>query len=139
MLAFALLSGLLFGFGLIISGMANPAKVLGFLDVAGLWDPSLIFVMLGAISISFVGFRLAKQRNKTLIDTELFLPNKQHVDRPLIIGSLLFGIGWGLTGICPGPAVVLLGTASVPALVFFVALVAGFVIYQVLQSTRLGK
>src|SRR5437870_1042194 len=107
MIAFAsLLAGLVFGLGLIVSGMANPAKVLGFLDLAGHWDPSLAFVMAGAIAVGAVAFALASRRTQSLLGTEMRLPSARHIDRRLVVGSVLFGIGWGIAGFCPGPALV---------------------------------
>lgn len=108
------ISGTLFGFGLIISGMSNPEKVLNFLDIFGNWDPSLMFVMIGAISISAIYFSI----NKSKI-------TQTSIDMKLIIGSSLFGIGWGLVGICPGPAMVVIGTANTEGVVFFLALLFG--------------
>ena len=109
--------GTVFGFGLIISGMSNPEKVLNFLDIFGNWDPSLMFVMIGAISISAIYFYINKQKT-----------TQSSIDKKLIIGSSLFGIGWGLVGICPGPAMVVLGTANAQGLVFFLALLFGMFI-----------
>jgi uncharacterized membrane protein YedE/YeeE len=114
----AFISGLLFGIGLIVSGMANPQKVLNFLDIAGNWDPSLILVMLGAISISLISFKVAKHRKKALCSSTIHLPTKKGIDRSLVFGSILFGIGWGFAGICPGPAIVALGAFKIKALAF---------------------
>lgn len=108
------ISGSIFGVGLIISGMSNPQKVLNFLDIFGNWDPSLIFVMIGAISITAIYFILIK--NKT---------TKLSIDKKLVVGSSIFGIGWGLVGICPGPAIVILGSANVKGIIFFIALLIG--------------
>ncbi|MFA9209151.1 MAG: DUF6691 family protein, partial [Yersinia sp. (in: enterobacteria)] len=108
-LFFSLLAGLIFGLGLIVAGMANPAKVLGFLDIGGLWDPSLALVMAAAVAIATLGFTWAKKRKASLLGQPLQLPTSNRIDRRLIGGSLLFGAGWGLAGICPGPALVLLG------------------------------
>jgi uncharacterized membrane protein YedE/YeeE len=105
----ALLSGIIFGLGLILAGMANPAKVLGFLDLAGLWDPSLALVMGGAIAVGSLGFALARQRTQSLLGLPMQLPTSRQLDRRLLGGSLLFGVGWGLAGICPGPALILIG------------------------------
>ena len=129
----ALLAGLIFGFGLIISGMANPAKVQGFLDLAGAWDPSLALVMAGAIGAAFLPFRLAGQRKKSWLGEPLHLPGTREITPRLVLGSLLFGIGWGLAGLCPGPALVLLGTLSVPALVFVSAMLAGMELFRLLE------
>lgn len=124
-LALALLSGTIFGFGLILAGMANPAKVLAFLDLAGLWDPSLTFVMGGAILIGLISFTFAKKRTLSLLGHPMHLPTSKTIDRRLVLGSLIFGIGWGIAGICPGPALVLLGIGSLKAVVFVVAMLVG--------------
>lgn len=102
----AFLSGLIFGIGLILSRMADPAKVLNFLDITGNWDPSLAFVMIGAIAVGLVGFYLARKRPASLLDTPIQLPTATRIDKRLVLGSSLFGTGWGLAGICPGPAIV---------------------------------
>lgn len=125
----SLLIGLLFGCGLIVSGMSNPAKVLGFLDLAGSWDPSLALVMGGAISVGFFAFRLAGRRLTSLRGQPLQLPATRSVDRRLLIGSALFGVGWGLAGICPGPALVLLGTGAAQGFVFVLAMLAGMAVF----------
>jgi uncharacterized protein len=129
----ALLSGLIFGFGLILSGMANPAKVLGFLDIAGHWDPSLAFVMAGAIAVGTVAFFLARKRTVSFLGGAMHLPTARDIDRRLVAGSLLFGIGWGLGGFCPGPGLVALGMGEMKALVFVAAMIAGMVIFEVLE------
>ena len=116
--ALSFVSGLVFGVGLLVSGLANPAKVLGFLDVAGAWDPSLAFVMAGAIAVASGAFALAGRRSATLIGTPMRLPSSRAIDRPLILGSVVFGIGWGVAGFCPGPALVALGAGQIKALVF---------------------
>src|SRR5258708_2182538 len=108
-LAVSFALGLLFGLGLVVSGMANPAKVLGFLDLAGAWDPSLALVMAGAIAVGVVGFAVAGRRARSWLGLPMRLPSSRNVDRRLVAGGLLFGIGWGLAGFCPGPAVVALG------------------------------
>ncbi|GAA5785806.1 YeeE/YedE family protein [Chitiniphilus shinanonensis] len=126
----AFASGLLFGVGLIVSGMANPAKVLGFLDLAGQWDPSLALVMGGAIAVGLLGFGWARRRTTTLFDhAPLQLPDNRRIDRRLILGSIAFGVGWGLAGICPGPAVVALVLAPGQAWPFVAAMLAGFWLY----------
>jgi uncharacterized membrane protein YedE/YeeE len=126
----SLLAGLLFGLGLILSGMANPAKVLGFLDLAGRWDPSLAFVMAGAIAIGAVAFRVARTRTSTLLGAPIKLPTAQQIDRRLLVGGLLFGVGWGIAGFCPGPALVALGMGDIKAVVFVCAMLAGMGIFQ---------
>ena len=134
---FALLSGLTFGLGLILSGMANPAKVLGFLDLAGLWNPSLAFVMGGAIGVGVIAFAIAHKRSTSLLGLPMHLPTSREIDKRLIFGGLAFGIGWGLAGICPGPALVLLGTGSVKGLVFVFAMLVGMGIFEYLEIRRL--
>ncbi len=129
-LLFALFSGLIFGIGLILAGMANPAKVLAFLDLAGLWDPSLGLVMGGAIAVGLIAFTLAKKRTKSFLGLPMNLPTSRIIDKRLIIGSLIFGIGWGLVGICPAPAFVLLGTGSLKGIVFLVAMLIGMAIFE---------
>ena len=121
-LLLACLSGLIFGLGLLLSGMSHPAKVQGFLDITGAWDPSLAFTMAGAIGVAMPSFFWARQRSRTWLGLPLALPVNSRVDRRLVVGSVLFGVGWGLSGICPGPALVGLGGGFLPAMVF----VAGF-------------
>jgi hypothetical protein len=129
----SLLAGLVFGLGLITSGMANPAKVLGFLDLAGAWDPSLAFVMAGAIAVGTVAFRVARRRTVSLLGAEMRLPAARDIDRRLVAGSLLFGIGWGMGGFCPGPALVALGMGEIKALVFVAAMLAGMGLFELLE------
>lgn len=136
MLIISLFCGLIFGLGLLISGMANPQKVLGFLDITGLWDPSLILVMAGAILAALLPFQWAKNQSRSLLGQTIQLPDKTQIDRPLIVGSLLFGIGWGLAGICPGPAIVLLGLKQINAIYFVLAMLAGMWIFQILQKRK---
>lgn len=126
----AFLSGLLFGIGLILSRMADPAKVLNFLDFTGDWDPSLAFVMIGAIAVGLVGFYLARQRPSSLLDKPIQLPTATRIDKQLVIGSSLFGIGWGLAGICPGPALVTLSAGMAPALIFVISMLFGMMLYR---------
>ncbi|CNC13424.1 gene II and x proteins [Yersinia intermedia] len=135
-LFFALLAGLIFGLGLIVAGMANPAKVLGFLDIGGLWDPSLALVMAAAVAIAILGFTWAKKRKVSLLGQPLQLPTSNRIDRRLIGGSLLFGAGWGLAGICPGPALVLLGAGMFKGVIFVAAMVAGMAIFSLLERAR---
>ena len=127
------LAGLVFGLGLIVSGMANPAKVLGFLDLAGRWDPSLALVMAGAISVGLISFAVAKRRTQSFLGTEMKLPKARDIDRRLVGGGLLFGIGWGVAGFCPGPAVVALGMGEAKAVVFVVAMLVGMGIFELLE------
>lgn len=122
----AFICGLLFGLGLIISGMIEPKNVLGFLDFAGLWDPSLAFVMAGAVGVMAVAYAIARHRRASLAK----------VDKKLLLGATLFGIGWGLAGICPGPALVLLGTGSVKGAVFFLGLLGGMGLFERLVRYR---
>jgi uncharacterized membrane protein YedE/YeeE len=134
----ALLAGLVFGFGLLISGMANPAKVLGFLDLAGAWDPSLAFVMAGAVAVAAVAFAVASKRASAWLGTPMALPSNRDIDRRLIVGSLAFGAGWGLVGFCPGPALVALGTGHLKALVFVAAMLAGMFVFELIERARSG-
>ncbi len=133
----SLLAGLVFGLGLILSGMASPAKVLGFLDLAGAWDPSLALVMVGAIAVGLPTFALARRREATLLGLPLRLPTASAIDRRLLGGSLLFGAGWGLAGFCPGPALVALGMGELKAVVFVAAMLAGMGLFELLE--RRGK
>ena len=133
-LTFSLLSGLIFGIGLILAGMANPAKVLAFLDIAGLWDPSLGLVMAGAIGVGLVAFAIAKRRNLSFLGFSIQLPTNRVIDKRLVLGSLAFGIGWGLVGICPAPAFVLLGLGSSKGIIFVIAMVIGMGVYELLES-----
>lgn len=132
----SLLAGLVFGLGLLISGMADPNKVLGFLDLAGPWDPSLALVMGGAIAVGLVAFAVARQRTVSFLGAEMRLPSARHIDRRLILGSVLFGVGWGLAGLCPGPALVSVGTGQVKALVFVSAMVAGMGVFEWLERRQ---
>jgi hypothetical protein len=128
------LIGVLFGLGLMISGMTNPAKILAFLDLAGNWDPSLIFVMGGAVLVGLVAFYLAKKRTQSFLGGTMHIPTRRDIDRPLIIGSAMFGVGWGLAGFCPGPALVSLGSGEMKALVFVIAMVAGMWLFERTQK-----
>ena len=132
----ALLAGLIFGLGLILSGMANPAKVLGFLDLAGAWDPSLMFVMGGAIGVALVGFAVAARRKLTPSGEPINLPTARQIDRPLVIGALLFGIGRGVAGFCPGPALVGVGALEPKALLFVLAMLAGMGLFEWRRRAR---
>lgn len=134
----ALVAGLVFGIGLTVSQMVNPAKVLAFLDVAGNWDPSLAFVMGGALLVTFVGYRLAWRRPKPLLGERFALPTARQIDLPLIAGAVLFGVGWGLVGLCPGPAIAALTLGGWPVLLFVGAMVAGMALAEGL-SRRQGK
>jgi uncharacterized membrane protein YedE/YeeE len=121
----AFLCGLIFGVGLLVGGMANPEKVLHFLDLSQAWDPSLAFVMMGAIAVGIVGFALVKGRKRAICGVPILLPENNVVDRPLLVGAILFGLGWGLAGICPGPSLVLLGAGVGKGLLFVLAMLAG--------------
>ena len=128
-----LLAGLLFGFGLLISGMTDPVKVQGFLDVFGEWDISLALVMGGGLIVAIVGVQLAKRQQTSWIGTLIEMPSKTVINKKLLIGAMLFGIGWGLVGICPGPGIVLLGTGQWQAYVFIPAMIVGMLVYQWLE------
>lgn len=119
------ISGLLFGIGLLYSGMANPAVVQGFLDPFGAWNPSLLWVMIGALGVSFVGVIIARRRKKTLLGQPLNFPTNSKINKELVLGGLIFGVGWGLVGICPGPAMVLLGRGLWEGVVFVAAMLVG--------------
>ena len=137
----ALLAGLIFGIGLIVSGMANPANVLGFLDLAGSWNPSLAFVMAGAIGVASVGFAMARRRDRSLSGAPMRMPTATRIDRRLLVGSAVFGAGWGLAGLCPGPALVNLGSGEPDAVLFVIAMLVGMVVFSVIErlSVRAGR
>ena len=124
------LAGMLFGLGLAISGMTDPARVLGFLDIAGVWDPTLIFVLGAAVGTTFVGYRLVFARGTPLFSTQFQLPTKQELDAKLLGGAALFGVGWGLSGYCPGPAIASMGGLTLPLLALLAAMVVGWWIAQ---------
>ena len=128
-----LLVGLLFGFGLLISGMTDPVKVEGFLDIFGAWDISLALVMGGGLMVAIVGVQLAKRQQTSWIGSSIEMPTKTTINKKLLIGAMLFGIGWGLVGICPGPGIVLLGTGQWQAYVFIPAMIIGMLVYQWLE------
>jgi len=133
---FSWLAGLVFGIGLIIAGMTNPAKVLGFLDIAGLWDPSLAFVMVGGIAIASIGLLVAKKRTLSFLGLQMRLPTSKHIDRPLILGGMIFGIGWGIAGICPGPALVLVGGGVFKGVIFVIAMIAGMTLFELFNHNK---
>lgn len=135
----ALLSGLLFGLGLILSGMTDPSKVLGFLDLAGHWEPSLALVMLGAVLIGSLAFPFAEKRKTSLLGEPLHLPTATRIDRRLVLGALTFGAGWGLAGYCPGPVVTSLLTGGSKPVLFFLAMLAGMALFEVLERRRSGN
>jgi uncharacterized membrane protein YedE/YeeE len=127
----ALLSGALFGYGLSLSGMVDPARVLGFLDIAsGRWDPSLMFVLGGAVCIAFIAVTIRRRLQRPVFDTQFHIPERTDIDARLIGGSVLFGIGWGLAGFCPGPALSALTTGLTPVLLFIVAMIAGMLLHD---------
>jgi uncharacterized membrane protein YedE/YeeE len=126
----SLLSGLIFGLGLIVSGMANPAKVLGFLDRAGAWDPSLALVMAGAVGVTGLAFAVARKRGSSLLGDAMPEPAARRIDRRLVAGSAVFGIGWGIAGFCPGPGLVALGMGEPKALLFVAAMLAGMAVFE---------
>lgn len=134
----AFITGLIFGLGLVISGMANPAKVLNFLDVIGSWDPSLAFVMGGAVIVTFVGYRLAWKRAEPLLANRFEVPTRTDLDPRLMTGAALFGIGWGLGGYCPGPALTAVSIAAPGTLVFVAAMIAGMWLARAVPQTALA-
>ena len=126
--------GLIFGLGLIVSGMTDPGKVIGFLDLAGLWDPSLAFVMGGAILVGLLAFTLAKKRTTSFLGGAMQLPTARDIDKRLVLGSMVFGVGWGLAGFCPGPAIVSMGAGEPKAFVFVLAMLAGMALFELFES-----
>jgi uncharacterized protein len=136
-LAFALISGLIFGVGLVLSGMTVPQKIIGFLDVTGAWDPSLAFVMVGAIAVHFTGLRLTRRR--TALAGELELNVESRPDARLLIGSAIFGVGWGLAGYCPGPALVSAAGGGLGAITVAIAIVAGVGLYELVLVPRAAR
>ncbi|MYN01446.1 YeeE/YedE family protein [Pseudoduganella sp. DS3] len=132
----SLLAGLLFGLGLVVSGMANPAKVLGFLDLFGDWDPSMAFVMLGALLVGTIAFHIAGKRTRALLGAPISLPKTRDIDRRLVLGSLAFGIGWGLAGYCPGPVITSLAVGGSKPWIFFLAMLAGMAIFELFERKR---
>lgn len=135
----ALAAGLIFGLGLIFSDMADPGKVLGFLDLAGRWDPSLAFVMGGAVAIGAIAFAIARGRSRSLLGAPMSWPALSRIDRPLIVGSALFGIGWGLAGFCPGPALVAASSGQPKAWLFVLAMLAGMALHSLVTRRGLAR
>jgi len=135
----AFLIGLVFGLGIVISGMANPAKVLNFFDFAGTWDPSLAFVMGGALAVTFIGYRFVLARNRPLVDERFHVPTNRTIDVRLLGGAAVFGIGWGMAGFCPGGALPVIGTGRVEVLLFVAALVAVIFTAQALNRLLQSK
>lgn len=128
--------GLLFGLGLLLSGMTDPGKVLGFLDLFGAWDPSLALVMGGAIGVSFFAFAIAKKRTTAFLGGALHLPTSNQIDRRLVMGALLFGAGWGLAGYCPGPGLVAMAAGQIKGTVFVLFMLVGMVIFELMNSDK---
>ncbi|HXV12103.1 MAG TPA: YeeE/YedE family protein [Burkholderiales bacterium] len=128
--------GLIFGIGLIIAGMTDPSKIIGFLNLAGPWDPSLALVMGGAVAVGFIAFGFARRRTNAFLGGAMHLPTARQIDRRLVLGSLVFGIGWGLAGYCPGPAVVSVGMGQDKAVVFVLAMLAGMGLYELFERSR---
>ncbi len=126
----ALLSGLLFGFGLCLSGMLDPARVRGFLDIAGRFDPSLAFVLTGALAVSCAGYQVSRRLRRPLLDNAFHFPKKNDIDLPLITGAAIFGIGWGMGGLCPGPAITSLALGFAPVYIFAAMMIAGILIHD---------
>ena len=136
-IAAAFAAGLVFGLGLLLSGMTDPGKVVGFLDVAGSWDPSLAFVMGGAILVGFFAFALARRRTRSFFGAAMHLPHRRDIDRRLVAGAAVFGIGWGLAGFCPGPALVASGAGYGKAALFVAAMLGGMIVYTLAERIRL--
>lgn len=134
-----LLAGFVFALGLIVSGMSNPAKVIHFLDVAGNWDPSLALVMMGAVPVAFVGFRVIEVKNQTFFREELHLPGTTHINKSLIGGGVVFGVGWAITGFCPGPALVAVSAGSLKAGVFVLAMLIGMYLHDRFKRFKQGE
>ena len=135
-IVFSFVTGLVFGFGLLISGMASPVKVLAFLDVFGSWDPSVLLAMAAAVVVTMIAFAFSRKRTSSLLGTPMHMPQVRDVDRRLIGGSIVFGIGWGLAGLCPGPALVALGTGHVKAFIFVLAMLIGMGIFELIERRR---
>ncbi|MGZ5052399.1 MAG: DUF6691 family protein [Methylobacter sp.] len=132
----AFIAGLVFGLGLIVSGMTNPSKVIGFLDLAGTWDPSLAFVMAGAIAIGVGAFAVAKKRQFSLLGAPMHLSPSNRIDKRLLLGSLVFGIGWGMSGFCPGPAVVTAAAGQTKGLIFVISMLSGMALFNAIERRR---
>ncbi len=127
-LLLSLITGALFGLGLAIAGMLNPAKVIGFLDITGNWDPSLAFVMGAGLVVNLIGWQIARRRTQPIFERRFHLPQANQIDRRLLVGAALFGIGWGLAGLCPGPAITSLAFLDSEAFIFFIAMAAGLLV-----------
>jgi uncharacterized membrane protein YedE/YeeE len=135
LIAMALISGILFGVGLTLAQMTNPNKVINFLDIAGNWDPSLAFVMLGALSVTLIFFRKILKRHAPLLDKSFYLSSKVDIDKPLLIGAAIFGIGWGISGYCPGPSVAGLGLGNFEAVIMVASIYIGFIVHKLYTNT----
>lgn len=135
----AFISGLIFGIGLIVSGMSDPSRVIGFLDLTGSWNPSLALVMAGAIPVTFLAFRWLESRGKTILNEDVHLPGKSHINIELILGSFLFGAGWAMSGFCPGPAIVAVGAGYSKAVIFTIAMIAGMMIHDYAHQFRRSR
>lgn len=133
---FSLLAGMIFGVGLILSGMSDPSKVLGFLDITGKWDPSLAFVLGGAVSVGLLVFPFASKRPQSLLGEVMHLPTATQIDRRLILGNITFGVGWGLAGYCPGPALVSLALGGLKPIIFVVAMLAGMGLFEAFEQRK---
>lgn len=133
---FALLAGMMFGVGLILSGMSDPSKVIGFLDITGNWDPSLAFVLGGAVAVGLLVFPFAIKRQQSLLGEVMHLPTSTQIDRRLVIGSITFGVGWGLAGYCPGPALASLAYGGFKPLIFFIAMLVGMGFFEMLENRK---
>jgi uncharacterized membrane protein YedE/YeeE len=136
---FAALAGLLFGLGLIVSGMTDPAKVRGFLDLAGAWNPSLMFVMGGALGVGLVAFAAAARRRTTLLGAPMQLPTPSPIDRRLLLGATTFGVGWGIAGFCPGPALASIASGRVEPLIFTAAMLAGMAVFALFERNPMQR
>jgi uncharacterized membrane protein YedE/YeeE len=135
---FALVSGIVFGLGLSLSQMIDPNKVIGFLDITGLWDPSLVLVMLGALLVTLTGFRLVLKRSRPILETGFHVSQKARIDRPLLLGAAIFGIGWGMSGYCPGPAMVGMGLKITEAYLVVASIYAGFFAHKWISGFSKG-
>jgi len=133
---FALAAGLVFGIGLLVSGMADPAKVLGFLDVAGRWDPTLLVVMATAVPVAAIAHRIADRRKATFFGVAINLPQTRDIDRRLVAGAVVFGAGWGLVGLCPAPALLTVGAGRLPGIVFAIAMLAAMAAFEIIERMR---
>lgn len=132
----AFIVGLIFGIGLIVSGMTDPSKVIGFLDLAGRWDPSLGLVMAGAVMVGLLAFPFATRRDRSLLGNAMRLPTATQIDRRLVLGGLAFGVGWGLAGYCPGPALASLASGGAKPLIFSAAMLAGIALFELVERLR---